>query len=88
MSLCVCEICGQNLKTSDGCSVGRLYIDGRMYKRIPVYASMKNGRCVDCNAKYGLYHHWGCDQEICPACGQQLLSCCCEDIGVEDDTVI
>lgn len=50
MSLCVCEICGQNLKTSDGCSVGRLYIDGRMYKRIPVYASMKNGRCVDCNA--------------------------------------
>ena len=80
----VCEICGKDLTTSEGCSDCKLYIDGKIYKRIPVHAHLKNGRCVDCNAKYGMNHHWGCDQEICPACGRQLLSCSCEDIGIEE----
>ena len=85
MNSYVCEICGKSLELSEGCSTGKIYINGIMYKRIPVFGRMKNGRCVDCNARYGMYHHWGCDQEICPACGGQLLSCSCEDIGVEEE---
>lgn len=34
-------------------------------------------RCGDCNCKVGRYHHWGCDQEVCPECGMQMLSCGC-----------
>jgi hypothetical protein len=33
------------------------------------------GRCHDCGAKVGHYHHPGCDLERCPVCGQQALFC-------------
>lgn len=38
-----------------------------------------NDRCHDCNIvnAAGNYHHWGCDIERCPKCGQQLISCDC-----------
>jgi hypothetical protein len=36
------------------------------------------GRCHDCRAKVGHYHHPGCDVERCPVCGQQAL--CCEHL--------
>ena len=36
-------------------------------------------RCHDCNAKVGEYHHPGCDAEACPVCGEQLISCVCEE---------
>jgi hypothetical protein len=26
----------------------------------------------------GGYHHPGCDMEICPRCGNQLITCDCE----------
>ena len=84
MSQCICEICGENLNLSKGCSVSKLYINGKLYNRIPVITRIRNKRCVDCNATVGMYHHWGCDQELCPACGNQLLSCRCDDIGVEE----
>ena len=34
--------------------------------------------CHDCGVKEGAYHHDGCDNEECPACGGQLLGCECD----------
>jgi hypothetical protein len=41
--------------------------------------------CHDCNTPLGGYHHPGCDNERCPICGGQLISCGCEDSEEEDD---
>ena len=35
--------------------------------------------CDDCLAIQGEYHSIGCDIEICPKCGKQLISCNCFD---------
>ena len=41
--------------------------------------------CHDCNTPLGGYHHPGCDNERCPICGGQLISCDCEFDLEEDD---
>ncbi|SDM67080.1 hypothetical protein SAMN05421823_11914 [Catalinimonas alkaloidigena] len=35
------------------------------------------GPCWDCHAIEGEYHVPGCRYEVCPNCGQQLVSCPC-----------
>jgi len=35
------------------------------------------GKCHDCGVKPGKEHIPGCDAEICPYCGGQLISCGC-----------
>jgi len=37
-------------------------------------------RCPDCNVLPGANHHPNCDQEHCPKCGGQLISCACFDL--------
>ena len=34
-------------------------------------------KCVDCGRSLGEFHLSGCDQEECPRCGDQLISCSC-----------
>lgn len=34
-------------------------------------------RCGDCGVKEGQLHEFGCDMEVCPFCGGQLISCDC-----------
>jgi hypothetical protein len=34
-------------------------------------------RCCDCNVMEGELHQLGCDQEVCPFCGGQVISCMC-----------
>lgn len=37
----------------------------------------KTWKCHDCDAKEGEIHEYGCDMEVCPICGGQLLGCEC-----------
>ncbi len=43
-------------------------------------------RCGDCGVVEGQYHMLGCDMEMCPFCGNQLITCYCsyEVLGLVD----
>jgi hypothetical protein len=57
---------------------------GTAYARIPYVADGSvTGRCHDCAVEPGELHLPGCDDEECPACGGQVISCGCG--GDEDD---
>lgn len=50
---------------------------------------IENNICHDCNAKEGELHKLGCDMEVCPFCGGELIGCDCiyEILGFTiDDT--
>lgn len=68
--------------------------DGNDKKQI-VVINMKNvvgvagdkeqATCHDCGAKEGEIHQRGCDMEICPFCGGQLITCSCSYIKLGFD---
>ena len=72
--MAICKICNREMLTAAGCGVSFVIADGVRYKRIPVFF----GRCGDCGAKNGQFHHGNCDVERCPKCGGQLISCDCD----------
>ena len=83
----VCKYCNQVLTDDvDGC-VGDYFVagDGTKYERIR-YGSAQDlfgekspeSRCPDCGCKFGELHHYSCDVERCPRCGNQLLGCACD----------
>ena len=81
-----CIACkGDKLKVN-GCNPYYFSTDGKTkYVRIKVgdAGDMYEGssaitRCEACGAKHGNPHHFRCDCETCPICGNQVLSCKCE----------
>ena len=78
-----CDICGKEMTTANGCSLKMIFINGKRYIRIPHGVYGETERCNDCGAKPGRYHHLGCDNEICPVCRGQLISCGCGEIEYE-----
>jgi hypothetical protein len=80
-----CDACKKDMLTADGCKPSVFAYQGNQYPRIKFGDSFdlygdkdEAARCPDCNAKFGHYHHYGCDCEVCPVCGEQLISCGCD----------
>jgi hypothetical protein len=62
----------------NGYQIGDLSI-----KRVPfgsetTFIISTSNICGDCAVKKGMYHTEGCDNEECPACGGQVISCGCD----------
>lgn len=76
-----CEICEKDMNRAKGC-LPHAYImkdDSRLMPQlVEEHQVHENGRCVDCGAKEGNFHHIGCDQERCMECGLQYIGCDCE----------
>jgi len=81
----ICKVCKRDMAKADGCRPSAFIHNGKQYERFKVgepgdfYESDGDkALCTDCGAKHGHYHHPGCDCEICPVCGRQLLICGCK----------
>ena len=55
----------------------RIELNGKVYARVPFKPENPDYLCIDCNAANGEVHELGCDDEICPCCGEQLIRCGC-----------
>lgn len=68
-------------------------IKGQLYDPIKVgdpgdwNFGIENCKCHDCAKTYGEYHTSGCDEERCPCCGGQLISCDCGTKYDVEDTM-
>jgi hypothetical protein len=85
-NMAICEVCGKEMLNHVSCIGKYIEIEGVKYPRIR-YELGATRPCHDCACKGGDLHHWGCDMERCPKCGQQLISCDCENVRlvVEDE---
>lgn len=74
----VCKVCNREMRDHHSC-YPKIKIGDTVYNRIP-FGSVPHDtdysatRCGDCSCMIGQYHHFGCDMERCPVCGQQMLS--------------
>lgn len=77
----ICKLCGGRMGTTVGCRTRTISYKGKSYRRIKVgdpgdfYEGMDSAVCHDCGAHFGRWHHYGCDNERCPICGEQYISC-------------
>ena len=84
----VCKKCGGHIGSTCGCRSRTFRYKGKQIKRIKVghagdtFENNPNVRCSECLAQYGIWHHWNCNKEKCPICGEQLMLC---EHGKEDD---
>ena len=81
----ICKTCKGDMLHVDGCEPFILIHGCKQYSRVKVGDAgdmYENGnadtRCTDCGARYGHYHHYGCDCENCPVCDDQLIFCDCD----------
>ena len=75
--MAICEHCFREMRKATSCIELLVeFPDGTTLDPVPYEGE---NRCPDCNVKPGGFHHPGCDNEKCPKCGGQLISCGCLD---------
>jgi len=87
-----CEDCKKEMLVAKTCDFPEIEINNKWHDRIPYgsggeaqYIDTKEeeySRCHDCGVKNGGIHHFGCDMEDCPVCGEQLFCCDCDKAGL------
>ena len=84
----ICEDCKREMMKTDSCTFNRIVIDGEVYNR-KLYDDSNSDfpldRCPDCNVGSNKIHHYGCDNETCPSCKGQLISCGCNIESIISD---
>jgi len=85
----LCTACGFEMldpKTKT-CTVTKLQgKSGDLHDRIAHFDLDGNkARCDECKVEEGGYHHVGCDQEDCPICSGQFITCDCDVWETGDD---
>lgn len=80
--MAMCRYCNRDMLKAKGCiPIPVILKNGKTYQPLRFGSEDGHGspgeRCGDCNAFYGEYHHPGCDNERCPVCGGQAISCDC-----------
>ena len=87
----ICQTCKGDMSKVKGCYDTPVIINGKKHKRIKVgdkrdsLDTLKpDGRCGDCGAKTGHFHHRGCDLENCPGCGNNFSCCVCGQDYADD----
>ncbi len=79
-----CEDCKRDMTKAKGCLHSQIKFEGGKWLDRSQEHWNDEGRCGDCAAKVGEFHHYGCDVERCPKCGEQLITCGC----ITDKTMI
>lgn len=89
--MAVCKICGGEMLGHIGCKIGTCTCKGKSYPRIKFGAEKdleacfgEDDICPDCFAPYGSFHHYGCDMEECPVCGEAVYGDCSCDLIYPD----
>ena len=88
-----CEYCNGEMQTVKTCKFPYVLINNKIYKRrTDELGDYQNEKCHDCGIVLDVenhFHHFGCDAEYCPNCGEQFAFCECEKIlGVNKETLI
>jgi hypothetical protein len=97
--MAICDVCKKEMTEGVSCVKVKYRIGGELFDAIKYgdepaddiagfRVDWRSKQCHDCRTPKGGYHHPGCDQERCPKCGCQLISCDCdieEEIEDEDE---
>ena len=77
--MAVCSYCADDMSddATTSCVEELVWFSGDPVTSMPVIPFTGEGRCHDCHVAHGGFHHPGCDNERCPRCSGQLITCGC-----------